>query len=58
MHTKCTNKSCQYEHDVLQSAHNRKIIDARGLSFLPAHILHELIRASADPNRSVRRNDV
>lgn len=53
MHTKCTNKTCPFDHDVLKSAHNRKIIDARGLSFIPAQILHEVIRASADPSRSV-----
>ncbi|CAF0864818.1 unnamed protein product [Rotaria sordida] len=52
MHTKCTNKTCPYDHDILKSIHNRKIIDARGLSFIPARILHELTRASADPRRS------
>ncbi|CAF2541619.1 unnamed protein product [Rotaria sp. Silwood2] len=52
MHTKCTNKTCPYDHDILKSIHNRKIIDARGLSFIPTRILHELTRASADPHRS------
>ena len=57
MHTKCTNKTCQYDHDVLQSVHNRRIIDARGLSFIPKEVLHEVIRASADPTRSVKKRD-
>ncbi|CAM4756046.1 unnamed protein product [Rotaria magnacalcarata] len=52
MHPKCTNKTCPYEHEVLKSIHNRKIIDVHGLSFMPASILHELTRASADPLRS------
>lgn len=54
MHTKCTNKTCQLDHDILKSVHNRRIIDAHGLSYIPARILHEVIRASADPNRSVK----
>jgi len=56
MHTKCTNKTCPYDHDILKSIHNRRVIDARGLSFIPTRILLELTRASADPNRSVKRN--
>jgi hypothetical protein len=53
MHKKCTNKNCQYDHDILKSIHNRKIIEARGLSFISTPTLNELTRASADPNRSV-----
>ncbi|CAF0988928.1 unnamed protein product [Rotaria sp. Silwood1] len=53
IHTKCTNKTCPYDHDVLKSVHNRKIIDARALSFIPTRILHEVTRASADPHRSL-----
>ncbi len=53
MHTKCTNKTCPFDHDILKSTHNRRIINARDLSFIPMHILHEVIRASADPTRSV-----
>ncbi len=56
MHTKCTNKACPYDHDILKSIHNRRVIDARGLSFIPTRILLDLTRASADPNRSVKRN--
>ncbi|CAF3260053.1 unnamed protein product [Rotaria socialis] len=52
MHPKCTNKTCPYDHEVLKSIHNRKIIDVHGLAFMPASILHELTRASADPLRS------
>jgi hypothetical protein len=53
MHTKCTNKTCPNDHDILKSIHNRRIIDARGLNFIPAVTLQELTRASADPSRSV-----
>lgn len=53
MHPKCSNRNCPYDHDVLKSQHNQKIIDARGLSFIPERVLHELTRASANPNRSV-----
>ncbi|CAF0987271.1 unnamed protein product [Adineta steineri] len=52
MHGKCTNKNCPYDHEVLKSAHNKKLINTRGLSFLSDSILLELARASADPNRS------
>ncbi|CAF1243270.1 unnamed protein product [Adineta steineri] len=52
MFTKCTNKTCPYDHDILQSSHNRKIIDARGLNFIPTITLYEIIRASADPIRT------
>lgn len=54
MHGKCTNPNCPYEHDVLKSAHNKRIINARGLTFLSDGILLELARVSADPSRSVR----
>ena len=54
MHTKCTNLHCPYTHDILQSVHNRKIIDIRGLSFIPTRILNEVTRASANPIKSVR----
>lgn len=54
MHTKCTNKTCPFDHDILKSTHNRRIINARDLSFIPTNILHEVIRASADPTRSVK----
>ena len=56
MHKKCTNKNCPFDHDILSSARNRAIIKARGVNFLPASTLHELARASADPNRSVKKN--
>lgn len=56
MHGKCTNKTCPYDHDVLKSVHNKKIINTRGLSFLSDNILLEIARASADPDRSVKKN--
>lgn len=52
MHKKCTNKNCQFEHDVLSSLHNRRIIDSRQLPPIPAVTLLEIVRASADPARS------
>ena len=55
MHGKCTNKICPYDHEVLKSAHNKKIINTRGLSFLSDSALLGLARVSADPNRSVRQ---
>jgi hypothetical protein len=58
MHGKCTNKTCPYDHEVLKSAHNKKIINARGLTFLSDSILLEVARASADPNRSVRKKNL
>ena len=54
MYNKCTNKHCEKEHDVLNSEHNRKIIEIRNLRFIPKVTLHDVIRASADPQRSVR----
>ena len=51
--THCTNKSCPNEHDVMKSGHNRSIIDARDLLFLSGATLTEVIRASANPTRSV-----
>jgi hypothetical protein len=54
MHGKCTNKTCPYDHEVLKSTHNKKIINIRGLAFLEENVLLELARTSADPNRSVR----
>jgi hypothetical protein len=54
MHGKCTNKVCPYDHEVLKSAHNQRLINTRGLSFMSNNILLELARASADPNRSVK----
>lgn len=51
--THCTNKSCLNEHDVMKSGHNRSIIDARDLLFLSGATLTEIIRASANPTRSV-----
>lgn len=53
MHAKCSNKNCQFDHDVLQSVHNRKIIDGRDLSWIPVQVLHGITRASANPSRSV-----
>ena len=53
MHPKCTNKTCPYDHEVMKSIHNRKIIDAHGLTFMPSSVLHELTRPSADTLRSV-----
>ncbi len=55
MHGKCTNKTCPYDHEVLKSVHNKKIINNRGLAFLSDNTLLELARASADPNRSVTK---
>lgn len=55
MHGKCTNRTCPFDHDVLKSAHNKQIIQTRGLTFLPDDLLLELARASADPLRSVRQ---
>ncbi|CAF1582774.1 unnamed protein product [Adineta ricciae] len=52
MYAKCTNKTCPYDHDIFKSVHNQRILDARGLSSIPAVVLHELVRASADPMRS------
>ncbi|UJR34058.1 hypothetical protein I4U23_021469 [Adineta vaga] len=52
MYAKCTNKNCPYDHDILKSIHNKRILDARGLSFIPTSVLHDLVRASADPMRS------
>lgn len=57
MRAKCSNKNCPYDHDVLKSEHNQKIIDARGLSFIPERVLHEITRASANPTRSVIPKD-
>lgn len=57
MHGKCTNQACPYDHDVLKSAHNKKIINSRGLTFLSEGILLELARTSADPSRSVREQN-
>jgi hypothetical protein len=54
MHGKCTNKTCPYDHEVLKSVHNKKIINTRGLSFLSDNTLLELARVSADPTRSVK----
>ena len=56
MHGKCTNRTCPYDHEVLKSAHNKKIINTRGLAFLSDNTLLDLARASADPNRSVNKN--
>jgi hypothetical protein len=53
MYTKCTNKTCPNEHDILKSTHNKRIINARDLSFIPTGMLQAVIRASADPSRSV-----
>jgi hypothetical protein len=58
MHGKCTNKTCPYDHEVLKSVHNKKIINTRGLSFLSDNTLLELARASADPNRSVTKKTI
>ena len=55
MHGKCTNRNCPFDHDVLKSAHNKKIIKTRGLTFLSDDLLLELARTSADPQRSVRQ---
>ena len=57
MHGKCTNPICPYDHDVLKSVHNKKIINTRGLTFLSEGILLELARTSADPSRSVRERE-
>lgn len=54
MHTKCTNKNCPYDHDILKSVHNRRIIEIRGLTWISGPLLHDLTRASADPDRSVK----
>ena len=50
---RCTNKICPYDHEVLKSDHNKKLINARGLGFLSENMLLELARVSADPDRSV-----
>ncbi|UJR13310.1 hypothetical protein I4U23_000328 [Adineta vaga] len=52
MHGKCTNKTCPYDHEVLKSNHNKKLINTRGLNFLSDNLLLNLARASADPDRS------
>jgi len=57
MHKRCTNKNCQFDHDVVGSLHNRRIIDSRRLAFIPGIILQDIVRASADPTRSVRAYD-
>ncbi|CAF0893126.1 unnamed protein product, partial [Didymodactylos carnosus] len=51
---RCTNKSCQFEHDIQKSEHNQAIVAKRGLMQFPANMLKEIVRASNNPERSLR----